>query len=227
MKRFIATLIPFVVLLVACQGPETQILKRYFSAVQFHDNTTMAAMAVEPSAPNVVKWEMVSVGEETAGTAQLRALVQAEEQLKLKMEEAKTKAREAKEAKDSAEDALKAAKKKDKGSAQSAVETKKSEWDLLVENVKAATKEYNDAKNATALERKTIALSVGELADLETMDGEFRAKDCVVKLTIKQEDNTEAVKDYVVALRQYKMRNPTTGRQIRGKWIILTMKPQA
>lgn len=213
--------------LVACQGPEHLILKKYFNAVAFKDKMTLASIAVEPTAPNVTKWEVVAVGEERTEVAQLKPLAEAEAQAKAKLDELKGRAREAQGANDAAKAALDAAARKDKATAQAAFDESKAAYENAIQAVKDAQKAWNSAKEATALERKITTLSAGELPQLDTMDGEFRTKDVTVKLTAKAEDGTETEKDYVITMRAYKMKNPATTRTHRGKWIILKLQPQS
>ena len=226
MTRTVRLAAALLFLLAACQGPEQLVLKKYFSAVQFKDKATLASIAVEPTMPNLSKWEIVSPGEITTQVAPLKALQQAADEAKAKLEELKGKAREAQAAVDVAKATLDSASKKDRAAAQSDSDAKKSEYEQAVQAVKDQQKALNIAKAAADAERKITALSAGDLTGLETMEGEYRSKDIVVKLTIKQEDGTEEAKDYVVTMRSYKMVNPATGRASRGKWIIMHMQQQ-
>lgn len=212
-------------LLVACQGPESLVLKKYFTAVQFKDKKTLGSIAVEPSMPNLTKWEVVSVGLETTEPAPLRSLTQAAEQAKAKLDDCKRKALEAQGTLEVAKQDLDKASRKEKAAAQADVDAKKAAYDQAYQAVKDALKTSNNAKEAMETEQKIAKLSAGDLPGIETMEGDFRAKDVTVKLTVKQEDGTEGAKDYVVSLRAYKLTNPATRRTIRGKWIILRIHP--
>lgn len=226
MTRTVRLAAALLFLLAACQGPEQLVLKKYFSAVQFKDKATLASIAVEPTMPNLTKWEIVSPGEITTQVAPLKALQQAADEAKAKLEVLKGKAREAQAAMDAAKATLESASKKEKAAAQSDFDVKQTAYDQAVQAVKDQQKVLNIAKSEADAERKITALSASDLPGLETMDGEYRSKEVVVKLTIKKEDDTEEAKNYVVRMRSYKMVNPTTGRASRGKWIIMHMQPQ-
>jgi len=225
MRRYVgfAAVMAIVVLLVGCQGPEHLILKKYFNAMQFQDKATLASIAVDPFTMSVTKWEIVSATPEKSEVAQLKALTEAEEAAKKNLDELKGKGREAEALKDEADTILKNARGKARAVAQTEFDTRKAAYDEAVAAVKEAQKTLNLAKAAAALERKVVVLSVGEVAGVEAMEGDFRSKDVIVKITGTAEGEAETTKEYLLKMRVYKMANPATGRAQRGKWIITEM----
>lgn len=229
MRRYVgfAAVIAIVVLLVGCQGPEHLILKKYFNAMQFQDKATLASIAVDPFTMSVTKWEIVSSTPEKTEVAQLKALTEAEDAAKKNLDELKAKGREAEASKDEAENIMKNARGKAQSVARTEFDTRKAAYDEAVATVKEAQKTLNLAKAAAALERKIVVLSVSEVEGVETMEGDFRSKEVIVKITGKAEGESETTKEYLIQMRIYKMANPATGRSQRGKWIITEMSPKS
>lgn len=219
--------ISLVVLLAGCQGPENLLLKKYFTALQFEDKATLSSIACEPVSMRVAKWEIVSVSEELEKTAELKPRSLAIEDATAKLEALQKQGRDTKDAFETADAALKSARGAAKAAAQADFDQKKADWEKMKQSIIDADKAVTAAKGALADERRIAVLSVSEIPGIENMEGTYRAKDVMVRLTIKGEDGSDSVKEYLMSLRNYRLKDSQTGRALGSKWIIVRMEPKS
>ena len=71
-----------------------------------------------------------------------------------------------------------------------------------------------DAKAAVEREKRNVALSVGQIEDMETLKGDMITKDVDLNLTIGGQ-----VKPYVMTLRKYELSGGTGGRMV-SRWVV-------
>ena len=76
------------------------------------------------------------------------------------------------------------------------------------------------AKAAVEKEKRNVALSVGQLEDIETLPGEVIQKDVDLTLTIGGQ-----VKPYVMTLRKYELTGGSGPRMI-SRWVVESITPK-
>ncbi len=78
-----------------------------------------------------------------------------------------------------------------------------------------------DAKSAVEREKRNVALSVGQIDDMESLKGDMITKDIDLNLTIGGQ-----VKPYVMTLRKYDVSGGTGGRMV-SRWVVYSITPKA
>lgn len=210
----------------ACSSsPEKALLDKYFHAVSMNDNTTMAAMAVEPLAIEAVSYEVVSVSPEQVEPASLPELSKKEAEAKKKMEDHVGPVVEAKDALDAAKDELDNARTAGARAAlKKKVDELQAKYDQEYNLHKELQKQYTEAKEAAAKEEEITLFSLGvkNLPTVRDMQGEVHSKDVVISVKTK----AGAVKKYKVVLRRYMLKDEA-GKPYNGRWIIVKFEPLA
>jgi hypothetical protein len=97
-----------------------------------------------------------------------------------------------------------------------------AEWQAFIQKERDLKKAVAEAKAEVEKEKKTAALSVGDVSDLESLTGELVTKEVVLNLTTKGES-----KPYVMTLVQYKMQPSSTGQRMQSRWVVRSLKPAA
>jgi hypothetical protein len=97
-----------------------------------------------------------------------------------------------------------------------------SEWQAFTQKERDLKKAVAEAKAAVEREKKTAALSVGEVADLESHSGELITKEILLDLNIKGE-----TQPYVMTLVKYKLEPSSSGQRMQDRWVVRSLKPAA
>jgi hypothetical protein len=228
MKRKSLIIIGLVLIAFSLQScssnPEEGLLKKYFNAVRYNDNSTMSSMALEPLTMEISGFDIVSVSPERIEPAVLAALGAKEAELKKKLEEHVGPTIDAKDALDVAKEGLDTARTKAaKQAAQKKVDEMQAKYDQEFALHKDLQKGYNDAKAAAAREEEITAFSLGakNLANIRDLTGDVHAKE--VELKVHQKSGGD--KSYKLVMRSYSLKEEATGLKHNGRWIIVKFEP--
>jgi hypothetical protein len=205
-------------------NPEEGLLKKYFNAVRYNDNSTMSSMALEPLTMEISGFDIVSVSPTRIEPAVLAALGAKEAELKKKLEEHVGPTIDAKDAVDVAKEELDTARTKAaKQAAQKKVDEMQAKYDQEFGLHKDFQKGYNDAKAAAAREEEITAFSLGakNLANIRDLTGNVHAKE--VELKVHQKSGGD--KSYKLFMRSYSLKEEATGLKHNGRWIIVKFEP--
>jgi hypothetical protein len=212
-------------LLQSCSShPEEGLLKKYFNAVRYNDNSTMSSMALEPLTMEISGFDIVSVSPTRIEPAVLAAMSAKEAELKKKLEEHVGPTIDAKDALDVAKDELDTARTKAaKQAAQKKVDEMQAKYDQEFGLHKDLQRGYNDAKTAASREEEITAFSLGgkNLANIRDLAGDVHAKE--VELKVHQ--NSGGDKSYKLVMRSYSLKDEATGLKYNGRWIIVKFEP--
>jgi hypothetical protein len=214
-----------VVLQNCSSKPEEGLLKKYFNAVRYNDNSTMSSMALEPLTMEATGFDVVSVTPEKVEPAVLADLNKKEAELKRKLEEHVGPTIDAKDALDAGKEEVDSARTKAaKQAAQKKVDDLQAKYDQEFGLHKELQKNYNDAKSAAAREEEITAFSLGakDLASIRDLKGDVHSKDVELKIKTKAGD-----KKYKLYMRCYNLRDEATGLKNNGRWIIVKFEPVA
>ncbi|MFC2164008.1 hypothetical protein ACFLT2_03290 [Acidobacteriota bacterium] len=210
-------------LLSSCSSnPEEQILKRYFSALQLNDSTTLSTMALEPIAMETDSWEIISVSEEAIENFALADMNKEETSLKKQLED---HVGVTLDARDTWDNAVYEGERARTGAARRAAKNKADElkvkYDEVLTEHKDLQKGYNEAKAAAAKEEEiaTFSLGTGEMPTIRDFTGEVHIKEVDVKT-----EGQSGVKNYRVFMRRYILRDEGMGVTHRGRWIIVKIQ---
>jgi len=218
----------FAVILVLCflsscsSHPEEQILKRYFSALELNDNTTLSTMALEPVAMEMDSWEIISVSEEVVENFALSDMNTEEASLKKQLEGHVGVTLDARDTWDNAVyEGERARTRAAKRAAQQKADELKVKYDEVLAEHKDLQKGYNEAKAAAAKEEEiaTFSLGTGEMPTIRDFTGESHKKEVDLKT-----EGPSGVKNYRVFLRRYILKDESMGVTHRGRWIIVRIQ---
>jgi hypothetical protein len=200
----------------ACGGGD-QTVDQYFNAVKAKDAQTLASFAAVRFDKPVESWKVTKTGEE-----QRTPVTVAELAGKVKDLEAQV-AKNTKDAKATLDagkvdevKALRRAGKNVPGSLQAAA----TEWDKFNQADQDLKKQLAAARDALEKERKHMALSVGSVDNLESVQGEVVSKQVELDLTIKDEKPAP----YVMTLRRYELQRE--GPRAISRWVVQDLKPR-
>ena len=218
----------FVVILVLCflsswsSHPEEQLLKRYFSALQLNDNTTLSTMALEHVAMETDSWEIISVSEDIIESFALADMNNEESRLKKELENHVGVTLDARDTWDNAVyKGERARTRAARRAAQKKADDLKVKYDEVLAEHKDLQKGYNEAKAAAAKEEEiaTFSLGTGEMPTIRDFTGEVHKKEVDVKT-----EGQSVVKNYRVILRRYILKDEGMGVTHRGRWIIVKIQ---
>lgn len=228
MKRKSLIIIGLVLVAFSLQScsskPEEGLLKKYFNAVRYNDNSTMSSMAIEPLTMDISGFDIVSVTPTRIEPAVLAALGAKEAELKKKLEEHVGPTIDAKDALDIAKEELDTARTKAaKQAAQKKVDEMQAKYDQEFGLHKDLQKGYNEAKTAAAKEEEITAFSLGakNLANIRDLTGDVHAKE--VELKVHEKSGVD--KSYKLLMRSYNLKEEATGLKHNGRWIIVKFEP--
>lgn len=218
----------FAVILVLCflsscsSNPEEQILKRYFSALQLNDTTTLSTMALEPVAMETDNWQIINVSEEVVESFKLGDMNQEETSLKKQLEDHVGVTLDARDTWDNAVyEGERARTRAAKQAAQRKADELKVKYDEVLNEHKDLQKQYNEAKAAAAKEEEiaTFSLGTGEMPTIRDFTGDVHKKEVDVKT-----GGQSGVKNYRVYMRRYLLKDEAMGVTHRGRWIIVRIQ---
>lgn len=228
MKRKSLIVIGLVLVAFALQScssnPEEGLLKKYFNAVRYNDNSTMSSMALEPLTMDISGFDIVSVSPTKVEPAVLAALGAKEAELKKKLEDHVGPTIDAKDALDVAKEELDTARTKAaKQAAQKKVDEMQAKYDQEFGLHKDLQKNYNDAKGAAAREEEITAFSLGakNLANIRDLIGNVSSKEVEIKVHPKAGGD----KSYKLSMRSYSLKEEGSGLKHNGRWVIIKFEP--
>ncbi len=206
----------------ACGGSaERNVVNQYFTALKANDTNTLTSFAMVQFSQPVQDWTVVSVGPETRVPAPLPELVKKQKDLEAEL------AKNTREARAWGNDLavyekldqVRAAEQKG-GKIPPALKPIQEKWTNYNHKDRELKKAVADAKNAVEREKRNVALSVGNVDDIESLKGEMISKDVDLELTIDGQK-----KPYVMALRKYEMTGNTGGRMV-SRWVVQNLTPK-
>ena len=95
-------------------------------------------------------------------------------------------------------------------------------WDALQVEDKRLKKAVADAKAAVEREKRNVALSIGQVEDMESLTGETVTRDIDVNLTIGG-----TPKPYTMTMRRYDLKGGSGGGRMMSRWIVQSITPKA
>ncbi|HXY41557.1 MAG TPA: hypothetical protein VEQ10_17910 [Vicinamibacteria bacterium] len=219
----IAVAMALALTMVACGGgAEKNVINQYFTALQANDTNTLTSFAMVQFNQPVTDWRITSVGAETKVSAPLPDLVKKQKDLEADL------AKNTREARAWGNDLsvyqkldqVREAEKKG-GKIPPALQPIAEKWTNYNNKDRELKKQATDAKNAVEREKRNVALSVGNVEDLDTLKGDMITKDVDLDLTINGQK-----KPYVMTLRKYEMTGGTGGRMV-SRWVVQNLTPKA
>lgn len=203
-------------------GAETNVVNQYFTALRAGDTNTLTSFAMVQFDKPVEDYKVVAVGTETKSPAPLPDLVKKAADL-----EAQQKANE-KEYRTWGNDLavypkldeMRAARAK--GAKLSAgLQAVADKFDGFQSKDRELKKAVAEAKAVVEREKRNVALSIGQVEDMETLTGDVISKDVTIDLKVAGQ-----TKPYVMTLRKYDLSGGTGGRMV-ARWVVETLQPKS
>ena len=207
---------------LACSSAEKNVINQYFTALRANDQGTLTSFAMVAFDQKVDDWKVVSVGPETKTPVALPDLVKKQKDLEAEL------AKNTRDARAWGND-LNVYPKLDqvrsleqKGQKiPASLEPVHQKWSEFNTKDRELKKAVSEAKEAVEREKRNVALSVGQVEDIETLGGEVLSKDVDLNLTIGGQ-----VKPYVMTMRKYELTGGTGPRMI-SRWVVQSITPKA
>jgi hypothetical protein len=202
-----------------CGSQEKSLVDRYFNAVRAKDHQTLTSFAAVAFDKPVESWKVLNVGEERRAPAMLPELLAKTKDVEAQLA-ANKKAAAAYNNEHYAQlekvDALK------KGApVPGALAGVAAEWDKLKQKDKELKRALGAARDALEKEKRSMALSVGPLTDLESLTGQMVAKQLDLELVLKD----EKPQPYVMMLRKYELVRQG-GAKVMSRWVVYELSPK-
>lgn len=203
---------------LGCQRhPEKGVVDQYFNAVNAKDTQTLASFAAVNFDKKVDRWAITETLDEQKGPAPLADLAKKVRDLEAE-QAANTRAARAYNNEHYAElDQLKALK------AGAAVPAKlqpvKAEWDKFNAKDRELKKAIAEAREAVEKEKRSVIRSVGQVDDVETLEGEMKEKQIKLDLTIGGQTSP-----YVMTVRKYEVKRES-GPRVVSRWVVQSLQP--
>ncbi len=203
-------------------GAETNVVNQYFTALRAGDTNTLTSFAMVQFDKPVEDYKVVAVGTETKSPAPLPDLVKKaadlEAQQKTNEKEYRTWGNDL--AVYPKLDEMRAARAK--GSKLSAgLQAVADKFDGFQSKDRELKKAVAEAKAAVEREKRNVALSIGQVEDMETLTGDVISKDVTIDLKVAGQ-----TKPYVMTLRKYDLAGGTGGRMV-ARWVVETLQPKS
>jgi hypothetical protein len=205
----------------ACGGGEKKVVDNYFNAVRAKDNQTLSSFAAVEFQEPVQSWKVEGTREEPRTAATLPQLSTRVKELEAEVA-ANKKAASAYSLQKFA-DIQKVNELKQKGSVVPASLTSVAgEWDRFNQKDRELKKQLAGAKQELEKEKRAARLSVGDLEDLEVLQGEVQTKHVDVEVTSNGQP-----RQYVMTLRKYELKREQGGPRPMSRWVVQDLKPKS
>ncbi len=205
---------------VACGHPEKSVVDQYFNAVNAKDTQTLSSFAAVTFDKKVDRWAIKKTISEDKKAAPLPDLVQ-----KTKDADAAVAANKKAASAWSLDrfndiEAVREARKNNKPVPAKLTEVA-TKWDDFNTKDRDGKKTVAVSKDAVEKEKRSMARSIGDVEDVESLKGDVNEKQIEVDLTIAGQQQP-----YVMTLRKYDVKRDN-GQTVRGRWVIQNLQPMS
>jgi hypothetical protein len=200
-------------------GSEAKVVEQYFKAVRAKDNQTLSSFSAARFDQPVESWSLKGTVEENkepmALPDLLRKMKDSEAALNQNAKEYKAyyqaHANEVEQVRNLSHDA------KPAGRLQSTF----SDWQKFTQKERDLKKSLAETREAVEREKRTMALSLGPVTDIESLQGDVETKKLEVDLTINGQSQP-----YLITVRKYNVKRES-GPRVTSRWMIQTVAPKA
>jgi septal ring factor EnvC (AmiA/AmiB activator) len=208
------------VLAAACGHPEQRVVDQYFNAVNAQDNQTLSSFAAVKFSQKVDKWTITSVGQESKAPAPLPELVKKVKQIEAQIQANKKEANAYALENLAQVDRVRELQRKD-AKIPPNLAAVAARWDEFNQKDRELKKAQAEAKDAADREKRDVQLSVGEVADIESLSGEVTTKPVELQLTLKGEPQ-----NYTMGLKRYNLQSSGQTGRMMSRWVIHSLEPR-
>lgn len=205
--------------LTACGGPEKKVVDQYFSALVQGDDQTLGSFAAVKFNQKVQEWAITEAIDEAPQPAELPGLVKRASDAEAALADNKKQYNayflEHPKEVDQVRDLL----KKSGAKIPASLTKYADDWRAFTEKEKDLKKQLADAKDAVEKEKRNVALSLGQVEEVESLTGDMLTKRVGLNLTIAGE-----TKPYTMTLRKYELQ-AGTGKMM-SRWVVYALEPK-
>jgi septal ring factor EnvC (AmiA/AmiB activator) len=204
--------------LVACGHPEKMVVEKYFQAVNAKDNQTIGSFALVGFDKKVDKWEIKRAVSENKEVAPLAELVKKQREVEAKINENK-KAYNNYNLDHNAEVTQVREAKKSGEKIPAKLAEVAADWERFTDTEKQLKKELGQAKQLVEKEKKNMMVSIGNVDEVEGLEGDLLTKQIELELTIGGQPQL-----YLMTLKKYDVKPAAGGGKVISRWIIANLQ---
>jgi hypothetical protein len=205
---------------VACGHPEKSVVDQYFNAVNAKDTQTLSSFAAVTFEKKVDRWAIKKTISEDKKAAPLPDLVQKSKDADAAVAANKKAASAWSLDRFNDIEAVREARKNNKPVPAKLTEVA-AKWDDFNTKDRDGKKTVAVSKDAVEKEKRSMARSIGDVEDVESLKGDVNEKQIEVDLTIAGQQQP-----YVMTLRKYDVKRDN-GQTVRGRWVIQNLQPMS
>jgi hypothetical protein len=205
---------------VACGHPEKSVVDQYFNAVNAKDTQTLSSFAAVTFDKKVDRWAIKKTISEDKKAAPLPDLVQKSKDADAAVAANKKAASAWSLDRFNDIEAVREARKNNKPVPAKLTEVA-TKWDDFNTKDRDGKKTVAVSKDAVEKEKRSMARSIGDVEDVESLKGDVNEKQIEVDLTIAGQQQP-----YVMTLRKYDVKRDN-GQTVRGRWVIQNLQPMS
>jgi len=208
---------------LACGSSESKVVEQYFTALRANDQNTLTSFATVAFDQKVDDWKITGEGDEVKAPAALPELVKKQKELQAQLDQhtkdARTWANDIKVYPDldKVRTALSKGEKVPAG-----LKPIADKWEALQAEDRRLKKAVAEAKGAVEREKRNVAMSIGQVEDIESLTGEMVSRDIDLNLTIGG-----TPKPYTMTMRRYDLKGGSGGGRMMSRWVIQSLTPKA
>jgi len=208
---------------LACGSSESKVVEQYFTALRANDQNTLTSFATVAFDQKVDDWKITGEGDEVKAPAALPELVKKQKDLQAELDkhtkDARTWANDIKVYPDldKVRTALSKGEKVPAG-----LKPIADKWEALQAEDRRLKKAVAEAKGAVEREKRNVAMSIGQVEDIESLTGEMVSRDIDLNLTIGG-----TPKPYTMTMRRYDLKGGSGGGRMMSRWVIQSLTPKA
>jgi len=208
---------------LACGSAESKVVEQYFTALRANDQNTLTSFATVAFDQKVDDWKITGEGDEVKAPAALPELVKKQKELQAQLDQhtkdARTWANDIKVYPDldKVRTALSKGEKVPAG-----LKPIADKWEALQAEDRRLKKAVAEAKGAVEREKRNVAMSIGQVEDIESLTGEMVSRDIDLNLTIGG-----TPKPYTMTMRRYDLKGGSGGGRMMSRWVIQSLTPKA
>lgn len=214
-------IVPVLALAAACGHPEQSVVGQYFNAVNAKDEQTLSSFAVVGFDQKVDDWSIVETRPEARVPAPLPEFIKKVKAVEAQVAENKSAYSAYFNEHPVEVDEVRELLKKADAKIPARLLGHTEQWQGFTQKEKDLKKAVAEAKAAADREKKAVALSVGEVSDLDSLTGDMVTKELALRLTIEGQP-----KPYVMTLIKYELQPSSTGQRLMSRWVVHSVKPE-
>ncbi len=204
------------IVLVGCGSPEKTLISRYIQAVRIGDKDSIVKISLVPVKVDLARWKVISTTQPAEGKTTIADLQKKMNEAKKNMEDIQEKAALAKLDFDDFNKKYEKWSRARKRAKKKKYEELKTKADDLKAQFLKAKEDYNNAQMEFGNEKKLMALSVGDISEIEKLAGKVYSEEIVIEGTDSQ-GKTKKFKFYLV---RYELTKEGVTTPIRGRWVV-------